>query len=366
MSLVQRLSELVAFDSQNPSGDDRPICEWLRRELTSLGAEQVVLESLGRTGFVYAAFGHEPSLLINAHVDTVPANHGYTNPPHELVRQGSRCLGLGAADTKGAIAALLEALWSLRAESRPIGNVAILFSGDEELGGTALDAFLRLPLCASLRSAIVCEPTGCRVGSRHRGVASLTALVQGEGGHSAGADHLVNPVAVLCRAAVALEQFGISQRETGPTGFQGLCLNIASLEGGRAFNVVPSSATLTVSIRPGPGRPLAPLIEELHEIVRGAAAPHAVTWRVEIANAPFATRDLEAFRPALGELVDHPVDLPFWSEAAQFSQAGIDAVVFGPGQIEQAHSADEYVELEQLELAYQLFRAALARPDSAR
>jgi len=301
-------------------------------------------------------------LLINAHVDTVPANSGYTSPPHLLTTRGPRLVGLGAADTKGAIAAVLEAIASLRAESKRIAPVAILFSGDEELGGTALSAFLSSPLKGALRQAIVCEPTGCRVARRHRGVASITARVVGEGGHSSAVDHLVNPVAVLCRAAVALEQLGIRYRTSGASGFEGICLNIAAVEGGLAFNVVPTSATLTVSVRPGPDRPLRPLLDEMHGLVNDACAPHAVAWQVHIENPPFATRDLGAFRGALGDLIDRPIDLPFWSEAAKLSEAGIDAVVFGPGNIDQAHAADEYVELDQLELAYHTFRRVLCHP----
>jgi acetylornithine deacetylase/succinyl-diaminopimelate desuccinylase-like protein len=362
MGITERLAELVAIDTQNPMGDDRPACRKLKVDLEELGADEVVTEEVGRTGFVYARFGHAPSLLLNAHVDTVPANAGYTSPPHELVRRGDRLYGLGSADTKGAIAAILEALSSLRSAGGAIAPVAILFSGDEERGGAALQAFLKGPLRASLKRAIVCEPTRCRIGSRHRGVAAATAEVRGEGGHSSAVDHLVNPLAVLARAAVVLDDLGVAERLTGPPGFEGLCLNIAGLDGGVAFNVVPTAATLTVSIRPGPGRALDALLAELESRVRRAAAPLDVTWKILLANHPFATRDLSSFRPPLGDLVDHPIDLPFWSEAAVLSENGIDAVVFGPGSIEQAHAADEYVELGQLEQAFRVFRSTLAAP----
>jgi acetylornithine deacetylase len=361
MGLVERLAELVAFDTQNPAGDDRLMCHRLKSELELLGAEEVILETFQHTGFVYAAFGPNPSLLINAHIDTVPANSGYTSPPHVLVRRGTRLVGLGSADTKGAVAAILEALATCRTEQLPIAPVAILFSGDEELGGTALRAFLKTERARSLTRAVVCEPTGCRVGSRHRGVAAATAVVRGEGGHSSAADRVVNPIAVLCRAAVALDEFGCRQRPIGPPGFAGLCLAVAALEGGLAFNVIPSSAKLTVSVRPGPGVSLGPLLSEMERIVREACAPEPVEWQVTLANPPFQTRDLASFGPLLGDAVDRPIDLPFWSEAAQLSDAGIDAVVFGPGNIEQAHAADEYVELDQLEHAHETFLRLLAR-----
>ena len=78
---------------------------------------------------------------------------------------------------------------------------------------------------------------------------------------------------------------------------------------------------------------------------------------VVLDNPPFATRELEAFRPLLGTVVDAPIDLAFWTEAALLSSAGIDAVVFGPGDIAQAHAADEFVEEEELFVAKDAFVA---------
>src|SRR5882672_3290719 len=113
MTLVDRLAELVSFDTQNPEGEERPLVRKLAADLTALGALSVeeVEVGDGDHAYVYARFGAErPRLLINAHVDTVPPNSGYSSPPHLLVRRGERLHGLGTADTKGAIAAILEAL----------------------------------------------------------------------------------------------------------------------------------------------------------------------------------------------------------------------------------------------------------------
>jgi acetylornithine deacetylase len=92
-----------------------------------------------------------------------------------------------------------------------------------------------------------------------------------------------------------------------------------------------------------------------------AAAPQDLDWKVLHTSPPFATRDLAGFEPFFGDRVRAPADLAFWTEAALFAEAGIDAVVFGPGQIEQAHAADEYVELAQLEAARDLFARIFAR-----
>ncbi|HEY4394104.1 MAG TPA: M20/M25/M40 family metallo-hydrolase [Polyangia bacterium] len=356
MALADRLAELVSFDTQNPDGEERPLVHRLAGELAALGARTVDEVTVGDHAYVYARFGEEPPrLLVNAHLDTVPANSGYSAPPHLLVQRGDRLHGLGTADTKGAIAAVLEVL----AAGKPSRSVGVLFSGDEERGGTCVDAFLASEAAAGLERAIVCEPTGCKVGVRHRGIGAATVSLGGPGGHSSLVDDLVNPVAVLARAAVALDEMGAAHKGKGPAGFPGINLNVAALDGGIAFNVIPTRATLSFSLRPAPGVKSDELFSEAEARVRAAVAPHAIEWTLVKASAPFATRDLAAFAPLLGERLRGAVDLGFWTEAARFSQHGIDAVVFGPGDVGQAHAADEYVTLADLETARVAFAAVL-------
>ena len=357
MSVTARLADLVAFDTQNPSGDERPMVALLGRQLADLGAATVDVREVDGHAFVYARFGTgDPRVLLNAHVDTVPANAGYTTSPHTLVERAGRLHGLGSADTKGAIAAIVQAIADVNAAGKPPQGFGVLFSGDEERRNTCIRQFLAdRTLTSGLERAIVCEPTGCAVGSRHRGIAAAEAVATSPGGHSSRADELPSPIALLARAAVALDDMGRRHRHLGPPGFEGLCLNVASLDGGVAFNVIPTRAMLRMSLRPAPGSDLQALVAEAEEVSRAAVAPADIEWTVINANPPFATRDPASFARLLGPRVNQPVDLAFWTEAALLSAAGIDAVVFGPGHIAQAHAADEYVELAQLEAAHQAF-----------
>jgi acetylornithine deacetylase len=349
--LHRRLADLVAIDTQNPSGDERPIVAKLASDLRAVGAASVDVFSVGRHHAVFAVFGASPRLLVNAHVDTVPANAGYTAPPLTLVERSGRLYGLGAADTKGAIAAVLEALGRRAHAGDPVSGVGVLFSGDEERGNTVLRAFVESGRARGFERAIVCEPTRCRVGVRHRGIGAARGTVTSAGGHSSRADLLPAPIVALSRVAVALDQWGRRRRTEGPSGFEGLCLNVAAIDGGVAFNVIPTEATLTVSFRPWPGADILAMHREVEETARTAAAPDPMAWEAFLSNPPFATRDRAAFASLLGDALREPVDLQFWTEAALLSDAGIDAVVFGPGDIMQAHTADEFVEASELATA---------------
>lgn len=305
-----------------------------------------------RGGYVFATFG-APRLIINVHVDTVPANTGWTRDPWTAEITDEHVIGLGSADTKGAIAAALTALEGVRPR-----DVGFLFSGDEEKSTTCIAAFLASEHAAGIERALVCEPTSRTAGVRHRGVGAYRARVEGRGGHSSGADHMPKPVVSMAKLAVGLDELGRRYLDRGPADMRGLCMNVASLEGGVAFNVVPDRAELCWSVRPPPGFDQAALDAELAGVAR--AADPSITIAREIDHAPFATRDQAWFEALIGDQVDSFGPLQFWTEAAMLSDAGMDAVVVGPGDIAHAHAADERVAKDDLAWAIRLFERVFA------
>src|SRR6478735_8712805 len=161
--VAELLSELVAIPSQQAgpdgnAGDERRLCDHLAPLLRERGADEVVVEDAKRTdgsrgAYIFARWG-TPKRVINAHVDTVPANAGWSRDPWQPHVKNGRLYGLGSADTKGGIAASLVALE--RGKPRDVG---VLFSGDEEAGSGVMRAFLSSPHIAGIREVLVCEPT---------------------------------------------------------------------------------------------------------------------------------------------------------------------------------------------------------------
>ena len=200
--LVQCLSRLIAMRSDNPGTGEPAIAAALKADLArhAPDALEVIEIPHGRitSAAVLARWG-KPSLLVNAHLDTVPPNRGWTGDPFVARLDGDRLVGLGSADTKGAIAAILGAL----DEARP-RDTAVLFSGDEELDNQCMRALLERGTLKGVERAIVCEPTSLRYGTRHRGILSLEVVARGPGGHSSFADTLPGPLADLARVAARL------------------------------------------------------------------------------------------------------------------------------------------------------------------
>lgn len=351
---VAILSELVSFRTDVVEGHERPLADHLAALLRQRGPDDVTVVDVPRAegkaaSYVYARFG-QPRLLVNAHLDTVPPNAAWSSDPFVPRIEGGRLYALGAADTKGAAAAILAALDEVRPK-----DTGILFSGDEEFSSVAVRAFVGSAHRAGLERAIVCEPTNLRVGTRHRGFTAFDVTVSGPGGHSSHADTVASPIAMLARLAVAFDDWARRHASLGPPGFPGMCVNLAKLDGGVAFNVIPAQARLLVSVRPPPGTAAAPIVAELEAIAR-EIVPSA-RFGILRDNAPFATSDLASFERLLGEAARAPIDLGFWTEAALLAASGVDAVVMGPGDITQAHGPDEWVTLDELHRARDVFRS---------
>jgi acetylornithine deacetylase len=356
------LQKLVAIRTHQPGpdgtgGSEKKLCEALVPLILPRGPDEIAIVDAprgagGAGAYLFARWG-KPERVINAHVDTVPANTGWSRDPWTPVVKDGKVYGLGACDTKGAIAAALVAL----ERGRP-KDCALLFSGDEERGTASVRHFLASPRAKGVARVVVCEPTSRRAGIAHRGVLAYRMSLRGQGGHSSKADKLPRPIAKLARLAVGLDEIGRRRIGDGPAGMQGLCLNLAQLTGGVAFNVVPDEAELLFSLRPWPGFDRAGWDEELVALVTDSDP--GIETSLVIEHAPFQCTDVDAVTPLVGKRVSSVGHLDFWTEAALYQAAGIPAIVVGPGDIAQAHAPDEWVTVEDLGWAVDVFASVLA------
>ena len=345
-SVLAHLGALVAFDTRNPPRRIGPwgIFDYLRAQLPGF---QCTLTDHGDGAVSLLAVRGQPLRVFNVHLDTVPSSADWTADPLKLRVVGDRAIGLGACDIKGAAAGLLAAV------AATTGDVALLFTSDEEANDArCIEAFLGQ--AHGFREAIVAEPTGCEAVLAHRGIASVLLRFRGEAGHASAAGAL--DASALHQAmrwgARALELVeGESHRRFG--GLTGLRFNVGKVEGGIKANVVAPSAEVRFGFRPLPSHDIDGLhlrfggcaatgaLERYEETFRGPALPDGDVAEAE--ERRLAARDLaDALQLPIGNAVD------FWTEASLFSRAGMTALVYGPGDIAQAHAADEWVSLEQL------------------
>jgi acetylornithine deacetylase len=346
-SALTHLRALVGFDTRNPPRriGTAGIFEYLRAKLPGFEFE---LSDHGAGAVSLLARRGQGTRVFNVHLDTVPASPGWSADPHVLRVDGERAIGLGACDTKGAAACLLAAA------ERSDGPVAVLFSSDEEANDArCIAAFLATD--RGFREAIVAEPTQAQAVLAHRGISSARIAFRGIAGHASSPDALEQSAVhqAMRWGAAALQQVA-AQSHARFGGLTGLRFNIGRVEGGIKGNVVAPSCEARFNFRPLPSMDS----EALHEAFRACAdASSLEAYEASFRGPSLPAGDIaqaEQRRLAARDLADE-LGLPignavdFWTEASLFSAAGYTAFVYGPGDIAQAHAADEWVALSQLD-----------------
>jgi len=344
--VLRHLEALVSFDTRNPPRriGTGGIFDYIRAQLPGF---RIDVADHGDGAVSLFAVRGNPRLVFNVHLDTVPSSEAWTADPLKLRVTGDRATGLGACDIKGAAAGLIAAANATQ------GDAAFLFSSDEE----ANDAHCVAGFLASdhgFSEAIIAEPTRCEAVLAHRGISSVLLKFRGEAGHASGENAMAaNALHQAVRWGANAMEVVESESHRRFGGLTGLRFNIGRVEGGIKANVIAPSAEVRFGFRPLPSHD----VDALHARFGACAAPGALHRYAETFRGPaLPAGDIataEARRLAARDLVDE-LGLPignavdFWTEASLFSQAGLTAFVYGPGDIAQAHAADEFVTLEQL------------------
>ncbi len=335
--VLNHLKHLVSFDTTNPprAFDEHGLFAYLKEALPGF---RVTLWDHGEGRISLLAERGAPTMLFNFHVDTVPATSDWTQDPFTLTVSDSRAVGLGACDIKGAAACMLAAV------SQSDSDVALLFTSDEEAGNSHC---IRTFLASDNRykQVVVAEPTQSHIVRAHRGIVTGTVDFKGSAGHASaqsgiGASALHQAVDWGHRAL----EWAQSQESQRYANLAGTRFNLGTLNGGIKPNMIAPSATLKFGMRTLPGASQDELLDELNNLT--TRYPEAVLTPGFI--APALASQSEALATLLGGPIGDAVD--FWTEAALFAAAGCDTVVWGPGDIAQAHTADEWVDCEQLDM----------------
>ena len=342
---LEHLRALVGFDTRNPPRaiGTGGIFDYLRAQLPGF---EVTVTDYGAGAVTLFAVRGAPRLLFNVHLDTVPDSPHWTQNPHQLLVTEDRAIGLGACDIKGAAAALVAVAQASD------GPMAMLFSTDEEANDArCIAGFLSQP--RTYDAVIVAEPTRGEAVLAHRGIHSVLMRFAGRAGHASAdqhaADSALHQAVRWGDAALNLVQKKSHERFGGLTGLR---FNIGRIEGGIKANMIAPTAEVRFGFRPLPSTDADRLLEQLSTLVEPAPAEFVETFRGDSLPAGDVSQ-AESRRLSARDLADE-LNLPvgnavdFWTEAALFSAAGFDAMVYGPGDIAQAHTADEWVALDQL------------------
>jgi succinyl-diaminopimelate desuccinylase len=377
-ALVALLRDLVAIPSVNPdmeagSAGEGAVGDWMADWGRGEGfAVQVQPVAPGRNNvLVDLGLQDLPTLALVTHLDTVP--HGDLTPrARAIAEEDGRVYGRGACDAKASLAAMLMALRVLRRQQDRLRvNVQVAAMVDEEQTfHGVLEYVARLTPATRPVAAIVGEPTLLQVVIAHMGVLRFHLVTHGLAAHSSRPTNGVNAIDKMAELNLALrDTFARDAPPPHPLAGEA-ALTFAEIAGGTAPNVVPDRCTAVIDRRLLPGEGSQPVLDWFDaQIARLHAADPAL--RVErgepfvrddgletAADAPIVHVALAAREAVLGAA--SPIGVPFGTDGSKLGRAGIPTIVVGPGNIAQAHTVDEWVAVEQLVQATQIYaRCAL-------
>ena len=365
---------LLAARSENPGGTEDEAAAVAAGVLEGLGAvPEVVRSAAGRPSVVATiGDGDGPALAWNGHLDTVPAGSldTWTADPFAGEVIDGRLIGRGACDMKGPIAAALAAAAAVRrAGATGPGRVTFHLAADEELAGIHGTQVLWERGFLTQGAAIVGEPSDLAVGLAERGGAWITATAHGTAAHGSQPDRGVNAITSMARYLLRLP-------EVLPDLEHPLCgrptVNAALIDGGSAPNVVPDRCTVDIDRRLLPGEddrdavlaPFAALAADIRREHPEVDVRAEIREWTDAAEAPADTWVADAVRTATrAERGQAPTDVGFTGITdARFyiNDARIPTVIFGPGSLGVAHTANEWVAVDDLVAAARIYARIFA------
>ena len=335
------------------------------RQAVEEGRENII-------GIVHASRGGDQrnnadGLMLCSHMDTVPVANMSIDPFDPLMRDG-RVYGRGACDAKGSLAAMLTAIVAYAQERERNTPVVFAATVNEEFSFTGAWKLIEREWPVS--ACVIGEPTRLQSIIAHKGVARWMVNVRGTSAHGATPHLGRSAIYDGARVALALEEYAAELATRAPHPLLGHpTMNVGRVVGGQAINVVPDACAFEVERRLLPGEDGREAVLACEARVRqlvgsGIEFDFKAPFLVDPAlDTPMEARVVRALNEAhLSEfgIASEIAGAHYGTDGSKLARRGIETVVCGPGDIAQAHTKDEFVEIEQVQIAVRLYNNLIA------
>jgi succinyl-diaminopimelate desuccinylase len=362
--LVQMIQELVRIPTQNPPGNEKGCAEYIFNHLREWGVEsEMVFEPYThRPQVVATVHGREPgrTLILNGHMDVVPegSRSQWEDDPYAGIVKGGRVYGRGSSDMKGALAVMMSLAKLLHEKGLPRGKVLFQFVIGEETGEPGTKDLLTK---RGLRGdyGIVLEPTSLRIATAVKGLAWFRVTLTGRPVHASIAEQGINAIEKAVKLGGRLIEYDKKLRTHSHPLLGSPKCTMTMIHGGTKENIIPESCSLILDRRFNPEETVDQVENELKELLDQLALEDRDfkyqierTMVYEPAEIPVDStiaQVLRKYAAQVSSVSKEPFGMVASTDVRNFiNDAGIPAVNFGPGDIQQPHTFNESVEIQQV------------------
>lgn len=361
---LELVRKLIAFDTTS-RGSNLALIDFAQGLLEDAGARcRRTFDATGTKANLFATLGPDGpgGYVLSGHTDVVPVDgQDWSSDPFKPEVRGNKLFGRGACDMKGFVGVALSLLPKIAAAK--LGKpIHFAFSYDEEVGCNGVQELLRDLAENNIRPAlaIVGEPTLMKVVGAHKAGAVLHTHCHGREGHSSAPEKGANAVMMAGEFVRILESVWDELRADADPSFDPPHSTVQAnmIEGGSASNILARDALVTWEYRALPDRDADKIVSRVRARAESEILPkyrrRAPEARLEtVVHARYPGLVMDENSPAVRAALEltganHAEAVAYGTEAGHFQRAGIPAVICGPGSIDQAHKADEWVELSEL------------------
>jgi len=376
-SAVELLEKLVAFDTTSRNSN-LELIEFASDYLANHGIEaEVIHDDTRAKANLYATLGprRDGGIVLSGHTDVVPVDgQDWDTDPFVLHESDGKLFGRGTADMKGFCAAALAMVPEFLSRNLEV-PIHLAFSYDEEVGCIGVHGLIPHVAVPGItpKAVIVGEPTSMRVVNAHKGIRAFRTTVTGLEAHSSATHKGVNAVMIAADligflARVAEEEIA-SAKPDSRFDPPYTSVNVGPITGGTALNIIPKHCSFVWEYRPLPEAEENEIFERFTRYVDDDILPRImkVSKKAAIESTalsrvpPLVPEDDSSIETLIMALAgtNQSFTVSYGTEAGVFHEAGIPAVVCGPGDIMQAHRPNEFIAVSQIEACTEFLHRVL-------
>lgn len=368
---IELLDDMIKFDTSNPDGNEKECALYLEKVLKSFGFTTCVqvIDGHPNRANVVASIGNKSGkkIMYSGHIDVVPAMEKWETYPFNAVVKDDRVYGRGSCDMKGGIASMVSAAISLVEDGFDFNNgeLILVFVADEELNNLGMKHYLKSEEFVKADYAIISEPSSGEFCIAHRGVARYELAISGVSCHAGVPDNGINAIVNASYAVIELDNLNKKLSSKKHEILPPPTLVPTIINGGTKDNILPGIVHINIDRRTLPDEDQYTCMQEIEDSfsnlkknIKGFNYDIKPYIYLKAGYIPKDSKIVEECCKVYKKIFNREAVCNYFSACNEQNfllEAGIPTLIYGPGNLSQAHTVDEYVSIDSLSESTEFF-----------